>query len=200
MIKFNKDWRPKKELSMAGKLLSPVLMSDRLILKPPAQDDYFLWRQVREKNRDFLKPFEPEWPKDCLTQDFYKRRLQRQDKDRQSGCGAYFFLHHAQSLKIIGGLNLNNIQMGAACHACLGYWLDDGAQGQGYMSEALSLIIPYSFNAIGLKRLNAACLIDNSKSANMLLKLGFEEEGTAKKYFEINGKWQDHRLFGLCAS
>jgi len=31
----------------------------------------------------------------------------------------------------------------------------------------------------------------------LLKSLGFEEEGYAKKYLQINGAWQDHVLFGL---
>lgn len=190
----------KSYASMAEKILSPTLTTDRLIIDAPAISDYQDWLAVRRRNQNFLKPFEPEWPKDCLTRDFYVRRLARQNKDRDAGRGAYFFLKTRNTNKIIGGLNLNNIQMGAACHAHLGYWLDENVQGQGYMSEALTEVISYSFQTISLKRLNAACLPDNERSIKMLLNLGFEEEGYAKNYFEINGRWQDHRLFGLCSS
>lgn len=133
-----------------------------------------------------------------FKQRIFERRLQRQEKDREQNRGAYFFLKDRQCNRILGGMNLNNIQMGAMCHASLGYWLDENAQGRGYMQEAIQEIIDYSFGTLGLKRLNAACLPDNERSIKMLLKLNFEEEGYAKNYFEINGRWQDHRLFGLC--
>ncbi len=186
------------KLSIADKLLSPCFTTDRLIIQPPAKNDYRDWSKTRQKNEKFLKPFEPKWPKDCLSKEFYYHRLARQAKDRNAGFGAYFFLKHRDTKKIIGGLNLNNIQMGAARHASLGYWLSQDMQGQGYMSEALGEITGHSFEMIGLRRLNAACLPDNERSIKMLLNLGFEEEGYAKNYFEINGRWQDHRLFGLC--
>lgn len=186
------------KLSIAEKLLSPCLTTDRLIVQSPAKNDYQDWSKTRQQNEEFLKPFEPEWPKDCLSEKFYSSRLARQVKDRNAGLGAYFFLKLRDTKKIIGGLNLNNIQMGAARHASLGYWLSQDVQGKGYMFEAINEIIGYSFGTIGLKRLNAACLSDNERSIKMLLNLGFEEEGYAKNYFQINGKWQDHRLFGLC--
>jgi ribosomal-protein-alanine N-acetyltransferase len=199
MIKFKTDlWRNKTQGSLNYKLLAPTFLTGRLIIQAPVLSDYEDWQAVRASNQDFLKPFEPEWPQDCLTQDFFDRRLKRQHKDREQGRGAYFFLKTKETSKIIGGLNLNNIHMGAACHASLGYWLDKNQQGRGYMREAIQKITEYSFDTLGLKRLNAACLPDNDRSIKMLLKLGFEEEGYAKKYLQINGHWQDHRLFGLC--
>lgn len=192
MIKFKTALRPNKR---AENLLAPRLQGQRISLKPPSIEDFDLWKEVREKNRFFLKPYEPEWSKDSLTQDFFLRRLDRQNTERKEGRGAYFLIHRDH--KIIGGINLNNIQMGAARHASLGYWLDQDYQGQGYMNEAAHVVIDYAFNVLKLKRLNAACLPDNERSINMLLKLGFEEEGYAKNYLQINGQWQDHRLFGL---
>ena len=192
MLKFKTDWRPK---SSVNGVLSPVLKGARITLKAPSIKDYKAWHQVRQKNKSFLKTYEPSWPKDCLSNDFFSRRLERQAQERQSGRGAFFLIHLDN--QIIGGLNLNNIQMGAARHATLGYWIDEDHQGQGYMSEAINLMIDYGFNILKLRRLNAACLPDNHRSIKMLLSLGFEEEGYAKKYLQINGHWQDHRLFGL---
>lgn len=195
MLKFKTDSPPK---SLKNSLLSPRLVTPRLMLKSPCCEDYARWSAVREINKPYLVPYEPEWSDDCLSQAFFIRRLARQEKDRREGSGVYLYLH--KDGNIIGGLNLNNIQMGAAHHATLGYWLDRDYQGQGYMSEAVQAIIDYAFIRLKLKRLNAACLPDNHRSIHMLLKLGFAEEGYARKYLQINGIWQDHNLFGLCAS
>ncbi|CAN0603522.1 unnamed protein product, partial [Ectocarpus sp. 12 AP-2014] len=32
-------------------------------------------------------------------------------------------------------------------------------------------------------------------SINLLQRVGFHEEGLAKAYLKIDGRWQDHRLF-----
>ena len=89
--------------------------------------------------------------------------------------------------------------MGALRHGNLGYWLDEDLQNKGYMFEAANLVLNYAFDDLNLKRINAACLPHNVRSIKLLKKLGFEEEGYARKYFQINGVWQDHRLFGLCS-
>jgi ribosomal-protein-alanine N-acetyltransferase len=158
--------------------------------------DYQSWCDVRARNKEFLTPYEPQWADDALSKNFYKRRLIRQNQEMLAGRGLFFLIFCKKTKTAIGGFNLNNIQYGAARSASLGYWLDEAMQGQGYIFEAAQLAVNYAFDTLKLHRLNAACLPHNHRSANLLLKLGFEEEGFAKRYLQINGDWQDHRLFG----
>ncbi len=94
-------------------------------------------------------------------------------------------------------MNINNICRGSARHASLGYWIAQKYQSQGYMSEAMRLSIKFCFETLHLHRINASCLLHNERSKNLILRAGFAEEGMAKKYLKIDGKWQDHLLFGL---
>jgi ribosomal-protein-alanine N-acetyltransferase len=48
-----------------------------------------------------------------------------------------------------------------------------------------------------LNRIEAACLPHNAASVRLLEKVGFTREGYARKYLCIDGRWQDHILFGL---
>lgn len=194
MTMFNPVWPRKVQKTQK---LKPELDGFRVTLKFPAPDDYTKWSRVRAKNQKFLTPYEPEWPEDCLTKTFFARRLERQQRQWNTGSGAFFLIHHKTDRDIIGGINLNDIRLGAARHATLGYWLDEDYQGQGYMAESARLVIDYAFNVLKLRRLNAASLPQNDRSKHLLEKLGFEEEGYAKAYLQINGQWQDHILFGL---
>jgi [ribosomal protein S5]-alanine N-acetyltransferase len=36
---------------------------------------------------------------------------------------------------------------------------------------------------------------ENTPSRDLLRKIGFKEEGYARKYLRINGSWRDHLLF-----
>jgi ribosomal-protein-alanine N-acetyltransferase len=195
MIKFKADWPLKKSVSNENRM-TLCLEGERVLMRPAVKGDYRAWHDVRLRNKNFLSPFEPAWAKDALSEDFFKRRLVRQNKEMLAGRGLFFLVFSNQSKAVIGGFNFNNVQYGAARSASLGYWLDEGLQGNGYMSETAQLAMEYAFKELHLRRLNAACLPNNHRSAKLLLKLGFEEEGFAKKYLQINGKWQDHRLFG----
>ena len=169
----------------------------RVYLRPPKRSDMDDWISVRSKNREFLEPFEPTWPQNCLTSEFFNKRLKRMTSDWQSDRAYSFFIFLNESDVFIGGVNINNVARGASQSATLGYWLSKDQQRSGYMSEALRQIIIYAFEELKLHRLNAGCLLDNQPSISLLKKLGFEEEGMAKKFVQINGKWQDHKLFGL---
>jgi len=50
-----------------------------------------------------------------------------------------------------------------------------------------------------LHRLEAACIPVNLASIRLLTKCGFRQEGLARRYLKINGRWEDHLLFGRLA-
>ena len=53
------------------------------------------------------------------------------------------------------------------------------------------------FLELKFNRIEAACIPRNIASKNLLINIGFEEEGYAKEFLRINGKWEDHLLFAL---
>lgn len=167
----------------------------RVMLRPPVREDWVQWSRVRTKNNAFLKPFEPASDEGSLTLQSFERRLLQQMQSWAQGRSCSFLIFKNSDL--IGGMNINGIMRGAAQHASLGYWIDEGHQGQGYMAESLQLALEFCFHSLVLHRVHAACIPHNHRSANLLLRAGFQEEGFAEKYIEIDGLWQDHRLFGL---
>lgn len=74
----------------------------------------------------------------------------------------------------------------------MGYRLDERAQGKGYMREAILRVVQYAFDEMKLHRIEANIMPHNVRSIKLITAVGFEEEGLAKKYLKINGKWQDH--------
>lgn len=190
-------WTQKKQDSFTRAMNDVRLKGDRLFLRPPILGDWQQWADIRERNRKALYAYEPLWPEGCLDKPFFQKRLARQAKDwHEDRC--YSFLAFDMTGHLIGGANINNVIRGAAHFASIGYWLDHEKRGQGYMQEALILLLGFAFGTLELHRINASTLPDNEKSTNLLKRLGFKEEGYAEKYLKIAGKWQDHRLFGLC--
>ena len=72
--------------------------------------------------------------------------------------------------------------------------------GQGRMTQAVQRMTEFGFRQLGLHRIEAACVPENEASARVLLRAGFEEEGFARGYLRIDGRWRDHRLFAIGAS
>ena len=173
------------------------LQCARVLMRPPTLADWPEWAKVRAANQDHIQPFEPQWSSEPFTQDLFKRRLARQSREWELEHANAFLIFKRDDGQLIGGMNINNICRGAAQYASLGYWIDQDHEGQGYMAESLTLTLRYCFETLGLHRVNASCLAHNMRSRNVLVKAGFQEEGRAEKYLQINGQWQDHILFGL---
>lgn len=176
-----------------------ILERRRIFLRPPAPEDWPAWAEVRRRNREYLEPFEPQWPADCLEKDYWKRRVSRQSAYWRNDRGYGFLLFNRKTKSMIGGVNINNVVRGAANFASIGYWIDEQSQGKGLMREALELVLIFAYDTLMLHRINASCMPRNQRSVNLLRRLGFSEEGFAEKYIRINGVWEDHLLFGLNA-
>lgn len=193
-------WPVKKVTPAHSALPVLKLMGRRVVLRPPQKADWGAWAAVRVANRAALEPWEPAWPEGCLSEEFFIRRLCRQAQDWEGSRAYSFLIFRNDDNRLIGGINLNHVALGAARSASLGYWLDQSHQGQGYMHESLSCVMQWAFEGLDLHRINAACLPANTASINVLRRLGFEEEGFARAYYRINGRWEDHVLFGRVRS
>jgi ribosomal-protein-alanine N-acetyltransferase len=178
---------------------TPVLTGPRVILRSPRLSDYQQWRTLRRDSRDFLKPFEPRWTEADLSQRVYAARIRRGWREAKAGSDYSFliFRNDRGVETLVGGLTLSNVRRRAAQFANLGYWMGQQYAGQGLMSEAVGTVLPYVFETLGLHRLHAAFLPGNTPSRRVLEKNGFQEEGYAENYLQIDGKWADHVLFGL---
>jgi [ribosomal protein S5]-alanine N-acetyltransferase len=173
------------------------LDDERVILRPPERGDCEEWAKLRGESRRFLTPWEPTWSPDSLTRSAYRRRLQRYAIDWRSDQGYSFFLFRKPEGALVGGVGLSNVRRGVAETGSLGYWVGERYTRQGYMSRGLRLTLAFAFQRLGLHRVEAACLPHNAPSRGLLLKAGFREEGYAREYLCIDGRWQDHILFGM---
>jgi ribosomal-protein-alanine N-acetyltransferase len=176
-----------------------TLTGDGLLLRPPDIDDFQAWATLREASRAFLTPWEPRWPEDDLTRASFRRRIKRyhQEIDRDE---AYpFLIFREVDGTLLGGLTLGNVRRGAAQTVTLGYWMGEPHAGQHVMSRAVGLACRHAFQALGLARIEAACLPENAPSIRLLENAGFQKEGYARSYLNIDGQRRDHLLFALLA-
>ncbi|WP_319498915.1 GNAT family protein [uncultured Cohaesibacter sp.] len=178
----------------------PRLMGTRVYLRHPIKSDYAQWTRVRADSAGFLKPWEPIWPRDDLTPRGFRRRLDQYQRDRKSGRSLPYLIFDARDNRLLGGVNVSNIRRGICQTATIGYWMGADYAGQGNMSAALALLLPYLFDCQGLHRVEAACLPSNNASIAVLRKAGFQMEGKARSYLCINGAWEDHLLFSALRS
>ena len=173
------------------------LEGQRLVLRPPRLADYDQWAPLRALSRDFLQPWEPTWAADELTPAAWRQRMRGYWRDMRNDAAYPFFLFQRDSGELLGGLTLSDVRRGAAQAATLGYWIGMPHAGQGYMSEAVRLVLAHAFGALALHRVEAACIPDNAPSRRLLRSCGFRQEGLARRYLKINGQWRDHLQFAI---
>jgi [ribosomal protein S5]-alanine N-acetyltransferase len=175
---------------------TPSVAGEGVLLRMPQVTDYTEWAALREESRDFLTPWEPTWPLDDLTRGAFRRRIRRYAEDLRTDQGYTFLIFRSSDLVMVGGLTLANIRRGVAQAGSLGYWMGETHTRQGYMTAAVRALISFGFTTLRLHRLEAACIPTNAGSIRLLENTGFIREGYARDYLCINGRWQDHLLYG----
>jgi ribosomal-protein-alanine N-acetyltransferase len=173
------------------------IRGDKVLLRAPTIADYPQWLAIRSESRRFLAPWEPIWPADELSRLGFRRRIKRYQREIREGTGYPFFVFSADEAVLLGGLTLSHIQRGVTQSASIGYWMGERHARRGYMTDAVRTTIAFAFDTLRLHRLEAACLPHNAASIRLLEKTGFTREGYARSYLCIDGRWQDHLLFGI---
>ena len=65
------------------------------------------------------------------------------------------------------------------------------------MTKALTAVIKFAFEKMGIHRLEAVTILDNKASVAVLNKLGFHYEGRLKNYRRYQNKSHDIDIFSL---
>ena len=175
----------------------PVIRGEGLYLRYPRMADFPVWAKLRADSREFLMPWEPVWADDELTRSAFRRRIKRYQKETRLDSAYVFFVLRESDDALVGGCTISNVRRGVTQCCTLGYWIGSQFARQGYMTGALRALLPFVFRTLGLHRIEAACLTDNDASKNLLARVGFRQEGLARRYLLINGEWADHLLFAL---
>jgi len=87
--------------------------------------------------------------------------------------------------------NQSNLSGGLGYDLARPYWR------RGIMTEALRIIIRYSFSSLRLNRLQALVVPGNEASIGLLLKLGFSLEGLLREYAFFKGRYNDLLCYSL---
>ncbi|MEE8271687.1 MAG: GNAT family protein [Alphaproteobacteria bacterium] len=178
--------------------LPPVRVdATRVYLRPPKSRDWQAWARLREQSREFLTPWEPSWPADALSRAAFVRRLRRHIAEWRGDEGYNFMIVDKADEAVLGGIGISNVRRGVAQTGSLGYWIGRLHANRGYMTEAAHAAVTFGFSQLGLHRIEAACIPANVASVKLLERVGFVQEGHAREFLRIDGRWQDHLLYAI---
>jgi [ribosomal protein S5]-alanine N-acetyltransferase len=162
----------------------------RIILRAPAPADEERFLAAMRASRKAHRP----WLYPPLDADAYRAYLARLD-ERKYG----YLALRAEDEEIIGWLNVSEIVRGGLQSAFLGYGGVAAHAGQGYMTEAVRLVVRQAFGPLGLHRLEANIQPGNAASIALAKRCGFEKEGFSPRYLKVGGRWRDHERWAIRA-
>jgi len=177
-----------------------ALTGPRVMLRPLDVGDFDAWREIRVRSRDWVEPWEPlpepNSPDPVQDREAFRSRCGAWERQRQFDT-AYGFGLFQNDGDLIGEVSLGSVLRGPFQSCFIGYWIDVEHAGRGYVPEGVVLIIRYGFEALGLHRLEAAIVPRNTKSRRVAEKVGLREEGTAARFLQIRGAWEDHVRYAI---
>jgi ribosomal-protein-alanine N-acetyltransferase len=180
---------------------SAQLVGRRVLLRPLTPDDYGAWKEVRTRCDSWLTKWEPApppgAPDSVKDPRVFAARCGARERERQLGTAFGFGIF--VDGRFGGEINVSNIVRGAMQSCTVGYWIDEALAGNGYMPEAMAVIMRFVFEEIGLHRLEAGIIPRNRASRRVVEKLNIRDEGMAERFLQINGVWEDHIRFGITA-
>lgn len=164
---------------MKPKLKSPILESERLILRPFKIQDAketleFDFRKTKTLN-DAKK-----WIKNSVSQDSF-----------------FLAIFLKEDNKVIGFIELCHLNWWDFKAGEIGYHLNKRYWGNGYATECSRTLIDYCFNKLKFHKVYADTDPDNKASQRVLGKLGFKLEGIIRDKRIVKGKWIDELDYGL---
>ncbi|MBO6717203.1 MAG: GNAT family N-acetyltransferase [Rhizobiaceae bacterium] len=155
------------ELESSSRIDCPVLVTERLVLRPPHADDIPELVELANSRRvaDMLSRM-PHPYGEAEARDFIARTAKRTD-----GCA--YALTVADTGAFIGGAGLDPSPRGLE----IGYWIGEPHWGMGYATEAAHALIDLAFRATEIELLNASCRVVNDASRRVIHKCGFQYVG-----------------------
>ncbi|MDF3300516.1 GNAT family N-acetyltransferase [Streptomyces tropicalis] len=168
-----------RDLPDPGDLSSVRLSGGGLWLRPwdPASDadvDAFL-RGVTD--REFARWNTPLTP--ITDRATAREALRTRGEQAAAGTAVPFLIAEAEDGPAVGHLGVNEIRR-VFGRAIVGYWVLPEARGRGVATRALDLAARWSFDALGLHRLELGHAVGHAASCTIAERCGFRYEGTLR--------------------
>lgn len=108
-----------------------------------------------------------------------------------------------EPVRIAGFFSLNNIVRGIFQNADAGWSVSADFTGRGLATEGVRALLDLAFapppRGLGLHRVQANIIAENTASLRVAAKCGFRAEGVGRAMLRIAGRWQDHVLHAKLA-
>lgn len=176
---------------------SPQLDTDRLVLRELILDDVgVIFSHFADKEVVRYEDSKPAANVEDVTEIIEWGRNLANNK-----AGILWGIFRKQDGAFLGQINYvvrsDNNFIGTKHRAEIGYDLTPHYWGKGYISEAIRRVIEFIFNCTEINRIEAIVHTENSRSLNVLARLGFHREGILREYVRWEGEYWDMALLTM---
>ncbi|MEH4745595.1 50S ribosomal protein L7/L12-serine acetyltransferase [Enterobacter asburiae] len=144
------------------------------------------------KNKTFLQTAF-DWAQHVGSEDDTRRNVQSNQMLHQRGYAKMFLIFKDDAL--VGVLSFNTIEPTNKT-GYIGYWLDEGHQGQGSLSRSLQAFMRYYVERGEIRRFVIKCRVANQHSNGVAVRNGFTLEGCLREAEYLNGRFDDVNIYG----
>jgi ribosomal-protein-serine acetyltransferase len=79
----------------------------------------------------------------------------------------------------------------------IGYWIAEPFQGKGIVVACCKALITFAFNSLKLNKVEIHFALQNERSAQIPIKLGFAKEGILRHNAKLHGQYVDMVIMGV---
>ncbi|GAA1807436.1 GNAT family protein [Nocardioides hankookensis] len=144
------------------------------------------------KNKEHLARWDPGRPDSFYTDEGQEAEVARNLGETAAGRSYMYLVWHGDV--VVGRLMLNNIVRAVLQSGTIGYWVDHEHLGRGLAKAGVGHLVVQA-TKLGLHRLEAGTLVENTPSQGVLRSSGFQEYGVAERFLYIREEWRDTILF-----
>jgi ribosomal-protein-alanine N-acetyltransferase len=184
-----------------GSVLSPILFTDRLVIRSYCLGDENWYYKMSQRNRAHLERYEPENPVMAIrTEEDAKKMIAELVNEWQKGIHHFMgvFLKESEQFVAqiyIGLVNSNVNEFG------IGYFSDIEYEGKGYVTEAVRTVVKTLFESLHAHRIRIETDDTNLRSIRVAERCGFMKEGHIRENKKnLDGTYSGTLYYGLLRS
>lgn len=170
-----------------------ILQTERLILREFTAVD---WTTVFAYHNDplYLRYYEHDSVTERQAQAFVYRFITFQGEQPRTRFQLAITL--AETGELIGNVGVRREGPGEPL-ADMGFELSPPHWGRGYATEAARTMVEWAFGDLGVERIHAHCIAENTGSARVLERTGLRQEARLRDHQYFKGRYWDVLIYGI---
>lgn len=156
------------------------LRGERVVLRPYTPEDAEALREAVVESRDHLRPWMP-WADSHQSIEETREWLGRAIEKSMLREDMFVGMWQTETGRYLGGTGLHPRNWEIPSFE-VGYWLRKSAEGRGYVTEAVRLLVDFALTELKAQRIEIRCDERNVRSAAVARRLGFKQEALLRNH------------------